>query len=64
MKVIINKVFIFFITGIRPLFGPAQCRFTVSCTKFAILQLQEKSFFSAVYAIGKRVISCNPIISN
>ncbi len=60
---IINKVLIFLITSIRPLFGPAQCRFTISCTKFAALQLQSKSFFSAIYAISKRVISCNPIIS-
>jgi putative membrane protein insertion efficiency factor len=55
-----RKLFIFLIVGLRPLFGPGQCRFSVTCTQFATHCLQEKSFFSALWAITKRFISCNP----
>ena len=30
-----NKVVIFIILGLRPLFGIAHCRYVVSCTQFA-----------------------------
>lgn len=49
------------IVGIRPLFGPSECRYSVTCTQFAADQLRNKTFFSAVLAITKRVLSCNPL---
>jgi putative component of membrane protein insertase Oxa1/YidC/SpoIIIJ protein YidD len=54
-------VFMFFILGLRPLFGIAHCRYAVSWTKFAVWQLEEKSLCKALWAIFKRVISCNPL---
>ncbi len=48
------------IRGLRPLFGAAHCKYRVGCTEFAVYQLKNKSFFTAVIQIVKRVISCNP----
>jgi putative component of membrane protein insertase Oxa1/YidC/SpoIIIJ protein YidD len=56
----LNKFLLFIIVGIRPLFGPSECRFSVTCTQFAADQLHNKTFFYAVWAIVKRVVSCNP----
>ena len=56
-----NKIIGFLIVGIRPLFGIAHCKYAVSCTKFAVLQLEQKRLFAALWAIFKRVISCNPL---
>ena len=57
----LNKIAIFLITGIRPIFGLAHCRYQVSCTKFAVWQLQEKGFIEASWTIFKRILSCNPL---
>jgi putative component of membrane protein insertase Oxa1/YidC/SpoIIIJ protein YidD len=57
----LNKIIIFLITGIRPIFGIAHCRYPVSCTKFAVWQLEEKRLLMALWAIDKRVLSCNPL---
>lgn len=57
----LNKIFIFIILGLRPLFGIAHCRYAVSCTKFAVWQLEEKRLDVALWDIGKRVLSCNPL---
>lgn len=61
---ILNKIIIFLISGLRPLFGIAHCKYAVSCTKFAVWQLQEKNLPTALWAIGKRVISCNPFFND
>jgi len=55
-----NRLLIFIITGLRPLFGFAQCRYTVTCTQFALMQLKEKKMIPAIWAIIKRILSCNP----
>jgi len=61
MKIrLLNRAIIFLITGIRPLFGVAHCKYAVSCTKFATIELQENSLLPALWAIIKRVCSCNP----
>jgi putative component of membrane protein insertase Oxa1/YidC/SpoIIIJ protein YidD len=57
----LNKIVIFLIVGLRPLFGVAHCRYAISCTKFATWQLQEKAFLPALWEIIKRVCSCNPL---
>ena len=57
---IIARLLIFLIQGIRPLLGPACCRYQVTCTQFAVQQLQEEPLFIALWRIIKRVFSCNP----
>ena len=59
---IINRFLMFLLIGLRPFFGPGHCRFAVTCTKFALHQLQEHSALYALWAIFKRILSCNPII--
>ncbi|TET05816.1 membrane protein insertion efficiency factor YidD [Candidatus Dependentiae bacterium] len=56
----INRLLIYLILVLRPLLGPACCKFTISCTQYAILQLKEKSFLPALWTILKRLLSCNP----
>lgn len=48
------------IIGLRPLFGPAHCRFSVSCTEFAILKLKEEPLGRAIWQIFKRLSRCQP----
>jgi putative component of membrane protein insertase Oxa1/YidC/SpoIIIJ protein YidD len=57
---LLNKLLVVLIVGLRPLFGQARCKYVVSCTQFAVGQLQENSLLPAVWAIIKRVCSCNP----
>lgn len=55
------RFLIFLIRGIRPLLGPPGCcRYTITCTNFAVQQLQEQPLHKALWRIGKRVLSCNP----
>jgi putative component of membrane protein insertase Oxa1/YidC/SpoIIIJ protein YidD len=56
----IAQFLIFLLRGLRPLLGPAYCKFYVSCTEFAIIQLQEKPLPKACLAIIKRLLSCHP----
>jgi putative component of membrane protein insertase Oxa1/YidC/SpoIIIJ protein YidD len=60
IKWIIVHVIIDMIVGLRPLFGPACCKFSVSCTEFAILKLKEESLGQALWQITKRLASCHP----
>lgn len=57
-KPFLNKILIFLIVGLRPLFGIAHCRYAVSCTTFAKWQLEEKGLIKALWAIFKRILSC------
>lgn len=57
---LLNKMVIFLIVGLRPLFGIAHCRYQLSCTKFATQQLKEYALLPAMWAIIKRILSCNP----
>lgn len=52
---------IWLILGIRPLLGPAACRYQIGCTKYAIALLKTEPFLKAVWRIIKRVLSCNPL---
>lgn len=61
---LINKILLLIINTVRPLLGPAaSCRFAISCTDFARIQLKEHTFFYAVWSISIRILSCNPINS-
>ena len=57
----INKLFAFIITGLRPLLGPACCKYPIGCTDFALDQLKEQPLHKALWAIVKRIASCNPL---
>ncbi|OGB84176.1 hypothetical protein A3F66_04505 [candidate division TM6 bacterium RIFCSPHIGHO2_12_FULL_32_22] len=57
-----NNILYVLIYGLRPLLGPdAKCKFTISCTPYALMVLKEESLFKAVKLIVKRLIACNPI---
>ncbi|MBS1986588.1 membrane protein insertion efficiency factor YidD [Candidatus Dependentiae bacterium] len=43
---------------IRPLFGPARCRYQRGCTSFAVAQLRSQSVPKAIWAIVRRLGSC------
>jgi len=60
----IAKIISFFITGIRPFLGPADCKFYPSCTRFAQQQLEQQPLHKALWIITKRVASCNPFTKN
>lgn len=57
---IARNIITFIIGGLRPILGPAECKFPIGCTQFAIEQLENEPFFKAVWAITQRVLSCNP----
>jgi len=44
---------------LSPFFG-GQCRFTPSCSHYAIYQFQNKPWWKAVLKSGWRILRCNP----
>ncbi len=58
---VLNKMVIYCIVGIRPLFGAASCRYVVTCTQFAVVMLQDYKLLPALWMIIKRVCACNPL---
>jgi hypothetical protein len=56
----INYLLIGCISAIRPLLGPASCRYSITCTPFAIETLKKEPLIKAIPIIFKRVISCHP----
>ena len=57
----IAYILIFMITFIRPLLGPGNiCPFTIGCTQYALLQLQEQSLVPALKNIIQRLLQCHP----
>ena len=55
-----TKILIFFIVGLRPLLGPAHCKYAISCSEYALIQLKTKPLLKAIWLITKRICSCNP----
>ena len=52
---------IFAINFIRPLLGPGNiCPFTIGCTQYALLQLQEQPLLVALKNIIHRLLNCHP----
>ena len=46
----------------RPFFGAeGVCPFTIGCTEYAIMQLEQNHFLTAMYNIIKRILICNPL---
>jgi putative component of membrane protein insertase Oxa1/YidC/SpoIIIJ protein YidD len=59
---ICSAILITVLVGLRPLLGPAACRYEIGCTQFAVIQLQNLPLHKALWAIGCRVVSCNPFL--
>jgi putative component of membrane protein insertase Oxa1/YidC/SpoIIIJ protein YidD len=60
----IRSLLIIMLIGLRPLLGPAHCKFSVSCTEFAVIKLQEGPLFHALWEIFKRILRCNPFYNH
>lgn len=61
---LIANIFYFLILGLRPLFGPATCKFSIGCTEYALLELKQRPLNKAVYLIARRLLRCNPFTNN
>jgi putative component of membrane protein insertase Oxa1/YidC/SpoIIIJ protein YidD len=47
--------------AVRPLFGPAYCYFSPSCTFFAKEQLETRPLHKALFGIITRLMLCSPL---
>jgi putative membrane protein insertion efficiency factor len=58
-----SKLFIFLLKGykhlISPLLPPA-CRYTPTCSEYAIEAFQKHGFLAGIFLTVKRILSCNP----
>ncbi len=54
----IKAILRFLILGLRPLLGPASCKYEVGCTQYTLNQLKEKNLIPAIIASAKRILSC------
>jgi len=57
----INRALAHLLTIIRPIFGPANCPFALSCGVYALQALKKYSTIKAFYVIAKRLIACSPL---
>ncbi|MBK8473083.1 MAG: membrane protein insertion efficiency factor YidD [Sphingobacteriales bacterium] len=49
----------FYQAAISPLLGPA-CRYTPTCSQYAIEALQKYGTFKGIYLAVRRIASCHP----
>lgn len=56
----INTIIMAFFYVVRPILGPAECKYGLSCMPFAHKQLAELPTHKALWRITRRVLSCNP----
>ncbi|MEM7180690.1 MAG: membrane protein insertion efficiency factor YidD [Spirochaetota bacterium] len=59
-----NKLCIFFIRCYQKLLSPllpGACRFSPSCSEYAIQAFQNYNVFYAFYLASKRILRCNPL---
>lgn len=59
---LLRKTLILSIYYLRPLLGFGVCRFSISCSRYAIEQLEQKSLMQACWLIIKRLVLCTPFI--
>ena len=63
-NLLIINVFIFFIRIyqriLSPLFGP-KCRFTPSCSQYAVIALRRFGIIKGGWLMVKRVLKCHPL---
>lgn len=59
-----NKIFIFMIKfyrkNISPLMGTNKCRFTPTCSQYALEAFEKYNFFKAFGLTVWRILRCNP----
>ncbi|MCI5997408.1 MAG: membrane protein insertion efficiency factor YidD [Peptoniphilaceae bacterium] len=59
-----RKLAIFLIKGYRkfisPLFGVGKCKYTPTCSEYAILAYEKYNFFKATFLVLWRILRCNP----
>ncbi|MCB1143217.1 MAG: membrane protein insertion efficiency factor YidD [Leptospiraceae bacterium] len=59
-----NKVAIFLIQTYKKLISPIlppSCRFTPSCSEYALIAFSQLSFFRAFFLTFLRILRCNPL---
>lgn len=60
----ISKSFLLFLVGSYRTLGTTHmggaCRFSPSCSEYAVEVIHTYSFFSAIYLITKRILKCRP----
>jgi putative membrane protein insertion efficiency factor len=59
MKLIIISVLKFYQKFISPLFPPS-CRFTPTCSTYAIQSFKKYPLFKALWLTVKRILKCHP----
>ena len=59
----ISWTLIFLIRGLRPLLGPTQCKFFITCTPYAVDKLKTESLPRALTHIMLRLLCCSPFYS-
>ncbi|OTQ28431.1 membrane protein insertion efficiency factor YidD [Gilliamella apicola] len=63
-NLLIINIFIFFIRIyqriLSPLFGP-KCRFTPSCSQYAVIALRRFGLIKGGWLMVKRVLKCHPL---
>ena len=59
MKLILKALIIIYQRIISPL-TPSSCRFTPTCSNYALEAIKKKGFISAVQMIIKRISKCHP----
>ncbi|TGK03001.1 membrane protein insertion efficiency factor YidD [Leptospira langatensis] len=52
----------FYKRWISPILPPS-CRFTPSCSEYAVQAFQEYDFFTASFLSAKRILRCNPLFA-
>jgi hypothetical protein len=45
---------------ISPMLGPSKCRYTPTCSQYAIEALQKHGLFKGGWLAIKRILSCHP----
>ncbi|MEI6127193.1 MAG: membrane protein insertion efficiency factor YidD [Pseudomonadota bacterium] len=63
VKSLLNKAVIGLIKFYKIFFSPllgANCRFTPTCSSYAILAFQKYGFFKAIALVGMRLLKCHP----
>jgi hypothetical protein len=60
----ISKIFLLFLVGAYRTIGTTHmggaCRFTPSCSEYAVEVIHTHSFFAAINLIFKRIMKCRP----
>lgn len=60
LMLLVNYMLIGLCHSLRPILGPAACKFEPTCGNFAVQELATKPIHQALWAIIKRLVHCNP----